>query len=63
MDNLSELIYRASNKVGGCDVLARKVGAQSWEIFQWMAGVNLPTGRTRDVLEQALRLITLRIAN
>ena len=58
---MCQLVYQASNKLGGCDVLARKVGVQSWEIFQWIAGRNLPKGHERAVLLQALTLLTIPV--
>jgi DNA-binding transcriptional regulator YdaS (Cro superfamily) len=60
MDTLSGLVYEASKTLGGTDRLAARVGVASWEVLQWIAGVNLPQGRKRAILQQSLSLITRR---
>ena len=61
MDTLCQLVYEASKAAGGYDLLARRVGVASWEVVQWIAGLNLPRDRERAVLQQALILITGRL--
>jgi DNA-binding transcriptional regulator YdaS (Cro superfamily) len=63
MDTLSGLVYEATKTLGGTDRLATRIGVASWEVFQWIAGVNLPQGRKRAILLQSLSLIARREAH